>query len=104
MNIWTFKENDEKEYNEADLTKQFKPTAKIHDDLETVCRIMGTRMHPAFRALKPPPPREDGETGEPPEKAKEITTLTFSKHRIDRNSMKALFLVLPHAPTLHTLK
>lgn len=38
------------------------------------------------------------------EKHKELNTLTFYKHRLDKNSLRALFVCLPFSPAIHTLK
>ena len=38
------------------------------------------------------------------EKVKEINSLNFFKHRVDKNTMKALFMCLPGSPQIHTLK
>jgi hypothetical protein len=56
--IWTYKESESAETDNIDI-KTFKPTGKFYDDIETLTRTFGVRVHPA---LKPKPPaHQEGE-------------------------------------------
>ena len=46
--IWTFKESEQAETDNVDL-KQFKPTGKFYDDVETLCKLFSIRVHPALK-------------------------------------------------------
>ena len=103
--IWTFNFNEYIETDHIDLSKTFKASGKFYDDIETLCKLFNLKVHPALR------PISYGEKqqveGQPPveeDRHKDLNTLTFYKHRIDKNSMKVLFLSLPASPGIHTLK
>jgi PP-loop superfamily ATP-utilizing enzyme len=81
--------------------KTYKPLGKFFEDVETLCRMFNLRVHPAMKALVTL--NAEGEKVEE-EKPKEVNTLNFYKHRLDKNSMKVLFLALQSAPYIHTLK
>jgi hypothetical protein len=49
--IWTFKESEQAETDNVDM-KQFKATGKFYDDIETICRLYGIRVHPALKPIK----------------------------------------------------
>ncbi len=100
--IWTFKDNDSVETEGIDL-KTFKPVGKFFDDVETLCKMFNIKQHPALK----PPAHNEGKQGEShfdEEKAKDVNTLTFYKHRLDKNSMRVMFLALSISPNIHTLK
>lgn len=46
--IWTYKESEAAETDQIDL-KAFKPTGKFYDDIETLTRVFGIRIHPALK-------------------------------------------------------
>lgn len=48
--IWTFKESESVETDAIDL-KTFKPTGKFYDDVETLCKMFGSRVHPALKPI-----------------------------------------------------
>mmetsp|Transcript_34598 Transcript_34598/g.33809 ORF Transcript_34598/g.33809 Transcript_34598/m.33809 type:complete len:127 (+) Transcript_34598:16-396(+) len=99
-NIWTF---DGNEYVETDHIeqKQFKPIGKFYDDVLTLTKTFNIKVHPAMKPVTNVPiPGEEQEE----QKQKEVSTLTFYKHRLDKNSMKVLFWCLPASPGIHTLK
>lgn len=98
--IWNFKENEAVECDGIDM-KTYKPTGKFYDDVEVLCRMFNLRVHPAMKPVVNL--RPDGERVEE-EKPKDLNTLNFYKHRLDKNSMKVLFLALQSAPYIHTLK
>ncbi len=74
--------------------KAFKPQGKFYEDADTICKLFNIKTHPALRAPAHPENEEQ----------KEVTTVNFNKHRIDKNSMKVLFYTLPASPNVHTLK
>jgi hypothetical protein len=98
--IWNFKENESVETEGVDM-KPYKPSGKFYEDVETLCRMYNLRIHPAMKPVASP--LVEGEKVDE-EKPKELNTLNFYKHRLDKNSMKVLFLALQSAPYIHTLK
>ena len=76
--------------------KPFKPTGKLYDDIATICKMWQTKVHPALKN-----PVQEGQEEE--QKAP-VSTLSFFKHRVDKNSLRALFLTLPTSSHVHTLK
>jgi hypothetical protein len=46
--IWTYKESDTVETDSIDL-KAFKPIGKFYEDIETLTRMLGIRVHPALK-------------------------------------------------------
>jgi hypothetical protein len=108
-NIWTFKANDQQAC--ADIEpKQFKTTSNFHDDIEMLCKNLSIKVHPALKKPgKPMTPSEESKDGDskPAEeeiKPKELNTINFYKHRLDKNTLKVLFFLLPYYPNIHTLK
>ena len=101
--IWTFKESESVETDGVDL-KQFKPTGKFYDDVETACRLFGMRVHPALKPVTYAPLPGEEQPPHEEDKTKELNTINFYKHRVDRNTLKVLFLCLPACPSIHTLK
>ena len=71
-----------------------------------LCTIFGIKPHPIFREpLVASPPSGDVEGGfEDQKRAKEPTTITVSRTRLDPNSMKVLFKVLEGCSHIQTLK
>lgn len=98
--IWNFKENEGVECEGIDM-KAYKPTGRFYEDVEVLCRMFNLRVHPAMRPAVLL--NAEGERIEE-EKHKELNTLNFYKHRLDKNSIKVLFLALQSAPYIHTLK
>ena len=102
--IWTFKECEAVETDSVDL-KTFKPTGKFYDDAEALCRAFNIKVHPSLKATIQSPPSEGQPAGVPAhEELKEVTIINFNKHRVDKNSMRALFFSLPASPNIQTLK
>ena len=81
---------------EAANMKEYKPVGSFYADAASLCAIYGLKLHPIFRA--PAISDEDGA------KAKEPTTISCQRYRLDPNSMKALFKVLEGCPHVQTLK
>ena len=98
--IWTFRENEAVETEHTDI-KAFKAVGKIFEDTEALSKLFGIKVHPA---LKPQTWQNAGEGHQEEAAHKEVTTLNFNKHRIDKNSAKVLFMSLPASPNLQTLK
>ena len=46
--IWTFKDNENIETDGVDL-KAFKPSGKFYEDIEALCRLFNTKVHPALK-------------------------------------------------------
>ncbi len=85
--------------------KEYKPVGQFYQDAATLCNLFGLKLHPIFREPAPGAPEGDGEVNmEEGKKAKEPTTITISKYRIDPNSLKVLFKVLETCPHIQTLK
>lgn len=102
-NIWTYQGNEAVDVPDIE-PKQFKTTQNFYDDLENLCRDKGIKMHPALKKPLPKEPEEGAPPADPAAKPKEITTLNFYKHRLDKSTLKILFFLLPYYPTIHTLK
>jgi len=72
-----------------------------------LCKNLIIKVHPA---LKKPVKDVSADVSEKTEEKKEEevkkepNTLTFNKHRVDKNTMKVLFFLLPYYPNYHTLK
>jgi len=98
--IWNFKDNEALETEKVDL-KPFKPTGRFFDDVQTLAKLFGTKIHPALRESSY---RSDDSDQPPEDQLKEITALTFMKYRLDRNSLRTMFLCLPPAQNIQTLK
>lgn len=77
-NIWTFAENEQVDVMAIDINKTFKPTGKFYDDVETLNKLFGIRVHPALKRPVVDVSSEGAEEGK-----KEQNTLTFYKHRLD---------------------
>ena len=104
--IWTFAESNGKNTDEVNLTA-FKPTGKFYDDAAAVCKLLGVKVHPALRPVlwekeKPVIFHDDEEEAKEAHE-KDLATLKLDKHRLDKNSLKALFYILPTS-TVRTLK
>jgi hypothetical protein len=104
--IWTFADSENKATDDINLA-QYKLTGKFYDDINGVCKLMGIQVHPALRPVlwekqKLRQFNEEAEDGKEPEE-KPISIIKFDKHRIDKNSLKALFHILPNS-TVKTLK
>jgi hypothetical protein len=81
--------------------KHYKPTGKFFDDVEILCGMYNVKVHPALKqpslrhghddanALSVNQSNEGGIHAD-----KDHGTLTFYKHRVDKNSMKVLFKCL----------
>jgi len=97
LKIWNFRESEAVETDSIDL-KAFKASGKFYDDADTLSKLFGIKVHPGLKA-----PASHGE-GQPAEDAKDQSCVNFNKHRIDKNSMRVLFLSLPASPNIQTLK
>ena len=85
----------------------FKPVGKFYDDIETLTKMLNLKIHPALKpAVYPTAEGQEIKTQEQidEERHKNLDTITLYKHRLDKNSMKAMFLCLPASPNIHTLK
>ena len=99
--IWTFRECEAVETDGIDL-KAFKPAGKFYEDAEALCKTFNIKVHPSLR--NPHQGQAEGGAATAHEEVKEISQITFNKHRIDRNSMRVLFFSLPASPNIQTLK
>jgi hypothetical protein len=86
--IWSFGTNESVETDKIDL-KPFKPTGRFFEDVQTLTKIFNIRVHPALK--------ESAYKSENDEDPKDIITLSFMKHRLDRNTLRTMFLCLPPA-------
>lgn len=93
--IWSFAANESVETEKVDL-KPFKPTGRFFDDVITLSKMFNIKIHPALR-------ESTYRVGES-EESKDIIALQFMKHRLDRNSLRAMFICLPPAQHIQTLK
>lgn len=99
--IWNFKDNEVVETEKIDM-KTFKATGRFFDDIISLAKLFSIKIHPALRESSY---RESKDDGEPDEvMAREITALNFNKYRLDRNSLRVMFLCLPLAQNIQTLK
>lgn len=98
QSIWSFKENEAVETDKVDM-KPFKPTGKFFDDVQTLAKMFGIKIHPALKESA-----YRSESAEADEPTRDVTALTFMKHRLDRNSLRAMFLSLVPAQNIQTLK
>lgn len=96
--IWNFSSNEAVETEKVEM-KQFKPTGRFFDDIQTLAKMFNIRVHPSLteKAYKSENPDAD-------DNIKDLTTLSFMKHRLDRNTIRAMFLALPPAQHIQTLK
>ena len=104
--IWTFKANERVQCPDIE-PKQFKSTTNFYEDVEMLCKNLQIKVHPALKKpVKPQSVESSARTEEKKEEEskKEHNQLIFNKHRLDKNSMKVLFFLLPFYPTFHTLK
>ncbi|CDW82788.1 UNKNOWN [Stylonychia lemnae] len=111
--IWTFKDNENIDTEGVDL-KTFKPSGKFYEDVEVLCRLFNTKVHPALKPAVYSMTEEQKQQHDSQQqlqqnaaeeqKHAEINTLNLFKHRLDRNSMKVMFLALQSSPNIHTLK
>jgi len=96
--LWTFKDNETIETDKVDL-KPFKATGKFFDDVQTLAKLFNVRVHPALRESSYRHDQADSD-----EPTREVTALSFMKHRLDRNSLRTMFICLPPAQNIQTLK
>ena len=95
--IWTFQSNEAKNTDDVNLA-QYKMTGKFYEDAEALFNLLGVQIHPALRPVlweveKKVEFVEQEENKEP--EPEPITVVKFDKHRIDKNTMKVLFHMLP---------
>jgi len=84
--------------------KKFQYTGNFFEDIRRLCNEQfKIKIHPAIREDSYAQQLNSGDN-EDEEVKKEVCTLTFYKHRLDRATQKVLFTALPHAPHIHTLK
>jgi hypothetical protein len=104
--IWTFGDSEAKNTDDVNLG-QYKLTGKFHDDAAAICKLMDIQIHPALRPVLWEKQKviefkdEDEEDKESEEKP--LSIIKFDKHRIDKNTIKALFHILPSS-SVKTLK
>jgi len=118
--IWNYNEANRKELD-SKLLDAYKPTGNLWEDAKASFEAVSINIHPALRepSWEIYDPKEEqsvlehleegeGEEEEKPEEVEEperkpVEVLTFSKHRLDKNTMKILFHILPTSQ-VHTLK
>lgn len=100
--IWTFPDNESVETDKVDM-KPFKPTARFFDDVITLTKMFNIKIHPALRESTYVQKQDENEQ-QHEEAIRDITALTFNKHRLDRNSLRTMFICLPPAQNIQTLK
>lgn len=74
--------------------------------------MLNIKVHPALKPITYGSTSEENKTvdgqqlhvEEDKQQPKELNTLTFYKHRLDRNTLKAMFMCLAASPNIHTLK
>lgn len=107
--IWQFKDANAKDTADVNLGG-YKCTGKFYEDALEVTKLLGIELHPALR--EPTWEIEKNEIEKRLEEAaddeevkeeKVVTTIKFDRHRIDKNTLKALFHILPTS-SVHTLK
>ena len=102
-NIWRYDECASANTDGVNLAKEYKPTNQFYPDAALLCKLFNIKLHPMF---KEPIPQSSGDPNDPDavggfddqKRAKEPTTISISKYRIDPNSMKVLFKVLEGCP------
>jgi len=72
---------------------------KFFEDADTLCKTYHLKTHPALRN-----PNLNQAEGAASDEVKEVSQISFNKHRVDRNSMRVLFFSLPASPNIQTLK
>ena len=106
-NIWSFEECNNVN-TEGVHMKEYKPVGQFYTDANMLCHLFGIKPHPIFKEPHVPnfsDPDGDVVAGfDDQRRAKEPTTITVSKYRLDLNSMKVLFKVLEGCHHIQTLK
>lgn len=49
--IWTFKDNENAEIDNIDISKTYKATGKFYDDVDALCKLYNLRVHPALKPI-----------------------------------------------------
>lgn len=95
--IWNFKDNESGETEKIDL-KPFKPCGRFFDDVLTLAKMFNIKVHPSLRESTYRESKDSHEADMPDDQMmREITALNFMKYRLDRNSLRVMFLSLPAA-------
>lgn len=108
-NIWRFEECAAVNTDGVNM-KEYKPCGQFYTDSNNLCNLYGIKAHPIFRepvlSTNDDKPLDDGAVGgfEEQKRAKEPTTISVSRYRLDPNTMKALFKVLEGCQHIQTLK
>lgn len=100
--IWNFNDNDQIETDKVDL-KPFKATGRFFEDILALTKLFNIKLHPALRESSYRDGQEKNEV-EDDTMQKEIIALNFMKYRLDKNSLRTMFLCLPPAQNIQTLK
>ena len=99
--IWTYDECAAVNTDGVNM-KEYKPQGQFYADSNMLCAIYGIKAHPIFREplLSQGAAADDQAAAgaEDQKKAKEPSTITVSRTRLDPNSMKVLFKVLEGCP------
>jgi len=106
-NIWRYDEAAAINTQDKGVNmKEYKPQGSFYSDAALLCRLYGLKLHPVFREPVFPAESNDQDVGgfDEQKRAKEPTTLSISKYRLDPNSMKVMFKVMETCPHIQTLK
>lgn len=94
--IWNFKDNEVVEAEKIDL-KPFKPTGRFFEDVLTLTKLFNIKLHPSLRESTYRESKDSHDEMPDDQIIREITALNFTKYRLDRNSLRVMFLCLPAA-------
>lgn len=99
--IWTYDECAAVNTDSVNM-KEYKPQGQFYADCSMLCAIYGVKAHPIFREpiVSASGGGDDQVVGsmDDQKRAKEPSTITVSRTRLDPNSMKVLFKVLEGCP------
>jgi len=101
-NIWRYDECAAVNTDSVNM-KEYKPQNQFYYDSALLIKLYGIKQHPMFKEPLPPSiadPNDPEAVGgfDDQKRAKEPTTISIAKYRIDPNSMKVLFKVLEGCP------
>lgn len=66
--------------------------------------MLNVKLHPALKPVSYAPLAGEEHAKDDELKHKDLNTINLYKHRLDKNSMRIMFLCLPASPNIHTLK
>ena len=105
-NIWRYDECAAVNTDTANM-KEYKPVGQFYTDAHMLCKLFNIKAHPCFKEPLPfGVTAQDHAVGafDDQKRAKEPTTISISKYRLDPNSLKVLFKVLEGCTHIQTLK